>query len=100
MQLWDSPKLGALAALAGALHVEPMIPGPHPCRPSSEGGVRVWKGLSCPPAPPCPSPRPRGAVCAPTFEVEEEREAVGHHGTLAAHHTVAHEGLRVSTQSL
>lgn len=37
---------------------------------------------------------------APTFEVKEEGETVGHHGTLAAHHAVAYEGLRVSAQGL
>lgn len=64
MQLWDSPNLGALAALAGALHVESLIPGPHPCRPSSEGGGQSLEGSQLPSGPTLPqSEAQRSCVC-------------------------------------
>lgn len=44
---------------------------------------------------PCP-----GLGCPPTFEVKEEREPVGHHCTLAAHHAVAQKRLGISAQGL
>lgn len=40
------------------------------------------------------------AWAKPTFEVKEEGEPVGHHGSLAAHHAIAQECLGVPAQRL
>lgn len=53
--------------------------------------VRLMPGLVC---------TPTRAGRKPTFEVEEEGEPIGHHGSLAAYHAVAQECLRVSAQGL
>lgn len=45
-------------------------------------------------------PEPARSQEPPTFEVKAEGKAVGHHGTLAAHHAVAQKRLGVSAQSL
>jgi hypothetical protein len=68
------------------------------------GSCLVWYLLSGrslrPRARPCCPPPPKRSRDKPTFEVKEEREPVGHHCPLAAHHAVAQEGLRISAQGL
>lgn len=70
-----------------SLGVPPAFPGEG--RTNLEGGLRHRS-----------DDRTHAPQRAPTFKVEEEGEAVGHHGSLAAHHAVAHECFRVSAQSL
>lgn len=74
--------------------LSPRTGKPEPQRVARMDGhmqVRPMPGLGCPPT---------RVGRKPTFEVEEEGEPIGHHGTLAAHHAVAQECLRVSAQGL